>query len=186
VFNTIRICPTPSIHQIAPSRELRRTTPQAFALIVSLLLLVALLHSPTAQAEILLSLKTEEQTLDLTREQLEALPQQRVLTSTAWTDGVKDFQGPLMRDVLALLVKPIAEGAVLRLIALNEYEVSVSVDDYRQWDVVLAHHMDGKPLTRLDKGPLWVVYPRDQNPELQDSRVDHRWAWMLRTIATSH
>ncbi len=130
----------------------------------------------------LLALHAGEQTLELTQEQLLALPQQRVATTTAWTSGVKVFEGPLVRDVLALLaVVPVAP-ATATLRSWNDYEVAVGIEDYYQWDAILAHRMDGTPLTLLDYGPLWVVYPRDQHVELQDSRFDHSWAWMLRSI----
>jgi len=145
-------------------------------------LALGLLHSAALHAETLLTLRTGDQTLEVSREQLQALPQHQVLTRTPWTEGVKDFRGPLMRDVLDLLDAPVADTAVLSLVAWNEYEVDVSALDYRRWDVVLAHQLDGKPLTRVTNGPLWVVYPRDQNLELQDSRVDYRWAWMLRSV----
>ncbi|WXL25578.1 molybdopterin-dependent oxidoreductase [Ectopseudomonas mendocina] len=137
---------------------------------------------PVSHAEVLLSVRSADQTLDITREQIESLPQQQLRTSTAWTDGVREFKGPLLRDVLSLLDKPVAETATARLIALNEYEVKVAIRDFLTWDVIVAYEQDGKALTRSTKGPLWVVYPRDQHEELQDSRVDHRWAWMLRTI----
>jgi hypothetical protein len=140
------------------------------------------LMSPAVNAEVLLTLKSSGQTLEITRQQLEALPTHELQTTTAWTDGVRQFKGPLVRDVLGLLEQPIADSATARLIALNEYEVKVAASDYLTWDVILAYEQDGKRLSRVDKGPLWVVYPRDQHDELQDSRVDHRWAWMLRTI----
>lgn len=168
----------------APYRA-HQTHSYLLASVLSLFLGFTLLHSIEASAETLLTIRTAQQTLDISRQQIEALPQHRVHTSTSWTDGVKDFEGPLMRDVLALLNAPIAETASLKLIAWNEYEVDVSMKDYLQWDVILAHHMDGKALTRTDQGPLWVVYPRDQVPALQESRIDYRWAWMLRHIVVA-
>lgn len=164
----------------APSTS--RQAHNLLASVLSLLLIYPLLYVNAASAETLLTIKTAQQTLDISREQIEALPQRHVHTSTAWTDGVKDFEGPLMRDVMALLDTPVAETASLKLIALNEYEVEVSMKDYLQWDAILAHHMDGTALTRTDHGPLWIVYPRDEVPALQESRVDYRWAWMLRNI----
>lgn len=134
------------------------------------------------QAAPVLSLRLGERLIELDRAQLAALPQHRVQTSTAWTDGKKVFEGPLMRDVLALLGLSATSVQSVTLQAWNDYEVEVNAADYYQWDVVLAHSMDGQPLTLRDRGPLWVVYPRDDFAPLQDSRFDHRWVWMLRTI----
>ncbi|KRW61331.1 hypothetical protein [Pseudomonas sp. TTU2014-080ASC] len=154
------------------------------SLVTGLLLSLALmLTSWPAKAEVLLTLEFGEKRVDLSREQLLSLPQHEIKTTTVWTDGVRQFKGPLVRDVLGLLDAPLSDSANARLIALNEYEVKVAVQDYLTWDVILAWEQDGQVMTRLDKGPLWVVYPRDKHVELQDSRFDHRWAWMLRTIS---
>ncbi len=40
-------------------------------------------------------------------------------------------------------------------------------------------------LTRRDKGPLWLVYPRDNDAVLQDAKYDHRWAWQLSQLLVS-
>jgi hypothetical protein len=39
--------------------------------------------------------------------------------------------------------------------------------------------MDGERLLPRDKGPIWIVYPRDDFPELTDIRYDYRWVWQL-------
>jgi hypothetical protein len=162
-------------------RELCRS---GLVFVVCLVTSTALLAAPETPPlpTPLLTVQSTGQSLELTQEQLLALPQQRVTTTTAWTSGVKVFEGPLVRDVLALLAVAPATTASATLRAWNDYEVTVGIADYYQWDAILAHSMDGTGLTLLDHGPLWVVYPRDQHAELQDSRFDHRWAWMLRSI----
>lgn len=130
----------------------------------------------------LLTLRTDGQTLELTQEQLLALPQQRVATTAAWLQGAKVFEGPLVRDVLALLDVELGATTTVTLRTLDDYEITVSLEDYLSWDVIIAHSMDGTALSLLDYGPLWVVYPRDDHAVLQDSRFDHRWAWMLNSI----
>jgi hypothetical protein len=67
----------------------------------------------------------------------------------------------------------------------DDYTVDLTTEDYYRWDVILAQKMDGEALTLADNGPLWVVYPRDQHPPLQDSRYHHRWAWMLRVMVVN-
>jgi hypothetical protein len=39
--------------------------------------------------------------------------------------------------------------------------------------------MNGQMLTRRDKGPLWIIYPRDAVPMLREERFEHRWVWQL-------
>lgn len=133
-----------------------------------------------AEAPPQLSLMQGTHELHLSAAQLAQLPQHRIQTATPWTDGVRVFEGPLVRDVLALL--PPAPVRSVTFVALDDYEVEVDVADFSAWDVIIARQADGQPLSRRDRGPLWVVYPRDQFEALQDSRVNHRWAWNLRSL----
>jgi hypothetical protein len=110
------------------------------------------------------------------RAALEAVGLHRVRTSTVWTDGVSTFEGPLLSD---LLDRVGAAGTTLVAHALNDYWVEIPVDDCRRYKVVLALTRDGLPLQRRDKGPIWVVYPRDDHAELRSEKVNSRWVWQL-------
>lgn len=107
---------------------------------------------------------------------LAALPATSVETTTVVTDGVRRFDGFLMRDLLALVG---AEGETVTATALNDYEIEIPITDFWQFDVLVATHMDGRRLLPSDKGPLWIVYPRDDHAKLQDIRYDYRWVWQL-------
>ncbi|WP_436639424.1 molybdopterin-dependent oxidoreductase [Microbaculum sp. FT89] len=107
---------------------------------------------------------------------LKSLPQRALETSTTVTDGVRRFDGFLMRDLLALVE---ADGGTVTAIALNDYVIDIPADDFTRFDVLVAFEMDGDALHVSDKGPLWIVYPRDDHRELQDIRYDYRWVWQL-------
>lgn len=113
------------------------------------------------------------------RADLEALPQHGLDTHTSVTDGVNHFEGPLMRDVIAATQ---LAGTEILAIALNDYEVVIPLSDFERFDVIAALEMDGETLTPRDKGPIWIVYPRDDYAELQDIRFDYRWVWQLTRI----
>lgn len=110
---------------------------------------------------------------------IRSLPTYSLHTSTAVTDGVKHFEGVLMRD---LLQRVGASGAMVEAGALNNYSVDIPIADFHDYDVVLATHMDGKQLLPSDKGPFWIVYPRDNWRQLQDIRYDYRWVWQLNRL----
>ncbi|MGB3391364.1 MAG: molybdopterin-dependent oxidoreductase [Pseudaminobacter sp.] len=110
---------------------------------------------------------------------LKALPSFRLETTTAVTDGVRRFDGFLMRD---LLERVGAQGTTITATALNDYVVDIDIEEFDRFDVLVAYEMDGAPLLPGDKGPLWIVYPRDQHAELQDIRYDYRWIWQLRRL----
>ncbi|NUH66341.1 molybdopterin-dependent oxidoreductase [Sulfitobacter sp. S0837] len=107
---------------------------------------------------------------------LRALPTTTLETSTVVTDGVHNFTGVLLRDLLAQLD---ATGDVITATALNDYVVDIPRADVEQYDVIVGYSMNGAELDRADKGPLWIVYPRDGHEALQDIRYDYRWVWQL-------
>lgn len=121
-----------------------------------------------------------EQTRTFTLSQLQALGVTTITTGTAWTDGPHVFEGALARDVLAA-VGPVASSLVTAL-ALNDYQADIPLSDFAAYDVIFAWSMDGVPMTRRDKGPLWIVYPRDAVLQLQDERYEHRWVWQLNRL----
>lgn len=143
---------------------------------------VALAGPALAQAEpaILAVTGRVDQTRTFTLRQLQALGTTTITTSTAWTDGTHVFEGVLARDVLAA-VGPIASTLVTAL-ALNDYQADIPLSDFTAYDIIFAWSMDGVPMTRRDKGPLWIVYPRDAVPQLQDERYEHRWVWQLNRL----
>lgn len=136
-----------------------------------------------AEPSVVLTIIDAQQRLELTSGQLQALPQQRIATHTQWTDGQSVFEGPLVRDVLALAGITPSSGKLLVATALNDYEVDIPLEDFFTWDVILARKQDGRELSRRDRGPLWIVYPRDTDKQLQDARYDHRWAWQLHRLS---
>lgn len=110
---------------------------------------------------------------------LERLPQTSFTTRTPWYAQARKFTGPLLRDVLAAAG---ASGTLLRAVALNDYWVEIPVDDAARHDVVVARLLDDKPMGVRDKGPLFMVYPFDAQPELRNPVYYSRSAWQLRTI----
>lgn len=110
---------------------------------------------------------------------LAALPQTSFSTHTPWYADARRCTGPLLRDVLAAVG---AEGTLLHLRALNDYHVTVPWDDAQQTDPIIARLLDGQPMTVRDKGPLFLIYPFDDRPELRNAVHYRRSAWQLRTI----
>ena len=113
------------------------------------------------------------------RVMLEGLPRKTLDTSTVVTDGINRFEGFLMSDLLAHVE---AQGGSVMATALNDYVVDIPLEDFHDFEVLVADSMDGERLTPRDKGPLWIVYPRDDHSELQDIRYDYRWVWQLESL----
>ncbi len=116
-------------------------------------------------------------TKEFSRAELKELAQTSYRTSTEWTDGSPEFSGPLARDVIASVGFGDATTAVM--IAANDYAIEVPVDELMKYNVILATSVDGKRLSLRDKGPIWVMYPRDQHKELQDPMFNGRLIWQM-------
>ena len=169
--------------RVLPSKRL---LPPLFSALL-ILMVPRLAHSqeevlPVPDGEVILTIagKIMQTNMDgkavLDEATLSALPPSSLETTTVVTDGVKQFDGFLMRDLLDFVG---AEGKSVTATALNEYAIDIPVEDFKRFDVLVATHMDGQRLLPSDKGPLWIVYPRDAHAELQDIRYDYRWVWQL-------
>ncbi len=141
-------------------------------------LTIVMLAQPGAAQDAVLTLTGTmlEGEIVLSREDLSALPQQTLVTSTSVTDGRATFEGFLLRDLLEAYN---ARGEMIVARALNDYKMEIPYSDFERFDVLGALSMDGETLSPRDKGPIWIVYPRDDHAELQDIRYDTRWVWQL-------
>ena len=108
---------------------------------------------------------------------LDKLTQVTVLTSNDFVDGPTRFEGPLARDVISRIGG--ADTGKARLIAANDYEIMVDISEFFTYDVVLATRENGELLSRRTKGPIWLIYPMSDHPELQDASFNARLIWQL-------
>jgi hypothetical protein len=119
---------------------------------------------------------------DFDMARIERLPQRTVRTTTPWYTAPREFTGPLLRDLLAEAGLPASGGTTARCTALNDYRVDIPLEDARRIDVVVARLLDGKPMSVREKGPLFVIYPFDDRPELRTSVYFGRCIWQLKAI----
>jgi len=111
------------------------------------------------------------------RAALKAVGASTLETTTPWTKGVVRFEGVAMKDLLEHLG---AEGETLNATALNGYSISVPMDELFEYPVLLAYEMDGKAMSVRDKGPLWLIYPRDQFDRFMSEEHNYKWIWQIR------
>ncbi|OGB27323.1 MAG: hypothetical protein A3B67_03795 [Burkholderiales bacterium RIFCSPHIGHO2_02_FULL_66_10] len=110
---------------------------------------------------------------------IEALPQHSFTTSTPWFDKPVKFTGPLLADVLAAVK---ASGSQISAVAINDYKISIPVEDTTQYKVVVARLIDDKAIPVREKGPLFVVYNFDSATELRTSIYYERSIWQLKAL----
>jgi hypothetical protein len=110
---------------------------------------------------------------------LQKLPQQSFSTRTPWYSKPRKFTGVRLRDLLAAAG---AQGQVVRAVALNDYKVDIPIEDATASDVMVAWLLDDKPMPVRDKGPLVIIYPFDDQPELRTAVHYGRAVWQLRLL----
>jgi hypothetical protein len=115
----------------------------------------------------------------LDRALLEALPRSGFSTSTVWTEGVAHYEGVLLADLLAALG---ARGTRIAASAIDGYSVTIPLDELHDDGPILAFMRDGRPMPVRDRGPLWVIYPFDDNPAYRNDTTFTRSIWQLLLI----
>jgi hypothetical protein len=112
------------------------------------------------------------------RDMLEALGRASFTTGSEFSIKPQFFEGVPLRAVLERVG---ARSTTMQASALNDYAISIPFDDLR-FEPLLAMKADGQVLTVRDKGPLWIVYPRDAHEVLHDVGYYSRWVWQLNRL----
>ncbi len=110
---------------------------------------------------------------------LEKLGMESVVTTTPWYSGKAHFEGVSLSKLMALVD---AKGKSARVLALNDYTTIVPLDDFYKFPVILALKLNGEYMRIRDKGPLFIVYPYDSSPELQNQIYYSRSVWQVSKI----
>lgn len=110
---------------------------------------------------------------------LDALPQRTTTVTTPWYTGEQTFTGVVVQDLLDALG---AKGTTATVVALNDYSADIPVEDFAKMPVILATRINGETLSVRDKGPLFVVYPFDLDPELYNEVTFSRSVWQVNAL----
>ena len=118
-------------------------------------------------------------TYDFTESDFLKLVQSSITTGTSWTP-TSVFVGPLLLDVMQAVG---VTSGTLTFKTLDDYSAPIPWEDLVRYGVILAHSQDGKRLSTKRWGPLWTIYPRDQNPvALKGPIAESRFIWQVNRI----
>lgn len=112
---------------------------------------------------------------------LQKLPWKTIKTKTRWHDGVHEFSGPTGASFLKA-IGVTDKDADLNVIALNDYTATVPARDFMETGLILAMKQDGKFMSIREKGPLFIIYPFDDNPDLENDAYYTRSVWQIKSI----
>ncbi|MGY0195204.1 hypothetical protein ACWA7J_09020 [Leptothrix sp. BB-4] len=110
---------------------------------------------------------------------LDALPTRVIRTRTPWHKGVVSFSGPALSEVLT---RAGASGQMLQMTALNDYQVRMPAGEVLVHDPILARRADGSVLSVRDKGPLFLIFPFDEDERTRNDTFYARSIWQLKAI----
>jgi len=110
---------------------------------------------------------------------MDAYPQIVFETATIWTDGIVQFSGVPLAE---LLDESGIDGGTLRLTALNAYSIDFPVAEIGEEFPIVATRLNGETMPVRDKGPFWLVYPYDSDPAFQTETIYARSIWQLHSI----
>ncbi|MFQ2319758.1 putative pterin-binding protein [Aeromonas dhakensis] len=134
----------------------------------------------SAQASLMTLVLPDGQQVALDEATLSALPQTEFTTTTPWTQGAHYYRGPTLATVLA--AQGIQNARKIAVSALNGYQQVVDLALFDGVPLTLVRAEDGKPLTRRNKGPLWLLIPFTTYPKLDVPAIHNCMVWQVTRI----
>jgi hypothetical protein len=113
------------------------------------------------------------------RAMLESIGMVSFTTSTPWYKEQVSFEGVPLAKIMQTVG---ADGERLVAVALNDYSAELPMEDVAKYNVILALKRNGEYMPVRDKGPLFIVYPFDSNPDLKNQKFYSRSVWQLARI----
>lgn len=107
---------------------------------------------------------------------LEKLGMVSFQTTSPWYNGRTTFTGIPLQKLMDYVG---AKGSVVKVTALNDYTTEIPLSDFKKYNVILALKINGTYMRIRDKGPMFVVYPYDSLPELNNQIYYSRSAWQV-------
>jgi hypothetical protein len=110
------------------------------------------------------------------RNLLESLGSEKITTTTPWSSGTDVFEGVGLETLMRVLG---ATGSFVTAYALNDFTTKLPVSDFKRFHPIMALKRNGEYMPVRDKGPLFIVYPYDHDPELKQQVYYNRSAWQI-------
>ncbi|WP_413205107.1 molybdopterin-dependent oxidoreductase [Rhodospirillum sp. A1_3_36] len=112
-------------------------------------------------------------TLDMS--ELASFPQTEITTSTPWTEAAT-YSGPLLQNVLQHLGLSIE---AITAIGADGYRAGFSWAEGGKYQPILAIARNGAPLPFREQGPIWLLFPFNDQPDIQSDPWYFRAVWQV-------
>lgn len=99
-------------------------------------------------------------------------------TSNSNPDTIFHFRGVAISKLLQQVgVAPNVRDVTF--VAHDAYRVTISLADLQKYPIIIALERNNQKISRSDGGPLYLVFPYSQYPQLQQKYPDRFWAFYL-------
>ncbi|MFM5717978.1 hypothetical protein [Aeromonas caviae] len=143
----------------------------------SLLLVLFSFGTQASSSSLLQLILPDKREITLDEAALAALPQVEFETATPWTLGTHRYRGPTLNSVLA--AQQVDSASAIDVAALNGYQQRVDLSLFAKVPLTLVRYQDDKPLTRRNKGPLWLLVPLSAHPDMDVSAIHNNMVWQV-------
>ncbi|SCY49851.1 molybdopterin-dependent oxidoreductase [Microvirga guangxiensis] len=126
-----------------------------------------------------ISVTNQGDTAVFDRAMLEAVGTISFETGTPWYPETVKFEGVPLAKLMQYLG---AKGEHIVVTALNDYSSDIPFTDITKYNVILATKQNGQYMSVRDKGPIFIVYPFDSDPELKHQTYYGRSVWQVSRI----
>lgn len=147
-----------------------------YSLIRPLLLLIVTACLSLGALADTLTIQGPDREVVLTQQEVLALGEKPLTTTTPWTEGEHIFEGASLASVLALA--GIEEGKVVAT-ALDGYTFEVPLAAAFDAGAYVAVSQDGELMQVREKGPFWIIFPWSERPELVNREIRNWAVWHL-------
>ena len=107
---------------------------------------------------------------------LRRMPYVTIKPTLEYDAKLHTLSGPLISTVLEAAGAKPGRTVQLGLRAVDGYNVAVSLQDARSYRMIVATHIDGRPLGLGGLGPQWAVYDADNVAPFKDKPLKERFA----------
>ncbi|GAB4553072.1 MAG: molybdopterin-dependent oxidoreductase [Anaerolineales bacterium] len=125
-----------------------------------------------------ISAKNNGDTLQMDLATLEKLGLVEYDIHDPWMKEQVTYTGVLMSDFLKF-IQADSTAELVHIVALDDYQVDLSVRELQKWPVLLATRANGAYMTVNENGPTRIIFPFDQYPEIDKKDYQDLSIWNI-------
>ena len=91
------------------------------------------------------------------------------------------YTGLLMSD-LARVLGVTGPEEVFQIVALDDYQVNLTLAEFQRWPILLATRNGDEYMTIENSGPTRIIFPYNTHSELDPVKYNDSWIWNVASI----